>query len=188
MGTITFWIWSLEKRQFGFNHWNPLLKTEFFETDSFIELTTSAGHMQSYFKIDLGLIKWSNVLFLCVKARVFWWLSWNGAYLGKDTRIQGLCSVSYTANEYSIYHFCIMISDFHFFFFSRVIVVQDFETVIFYVLFVYKPTSVIFCWMKRLHVSSQFNSLFILCMSTAKPFSLLVRGYIEVKISKHETW
>ena len=28
----------------------------------------------------------------------------------------GLCSVSYTANEYSIYHFCIMIKDFHFFF------------------------------------------------------------------------
>ena len=51
---------------------------------------------------------------------------------------------SYTANEYSIYHFCIMIKDFHFF--SRVIVVQDFETVTFYVLFVYKPTfSVIFC-------------------------------------------
>ena len=35
----------------------------------------------------------------------------------------------YTANEYSIYHFCIMIKDFHFF--SRVIIVQDFETVTF---------------------------------------------------------
>ena len=40
----------------------------------------------------------------------------------------GLCSVSYTANEYSIYHFCIMIKDFHVF--SRVIIVQDFETVL----------------------------------------------------------
>ena len=53
-------------------------------------------------------------------------------------------SVSCTTNEYSIYHFCTMIKDFHFF--SRVIVVQDFETVTFYVLFVYKPTfSIIFC-------------------------------------------
>ena len=56
----------------------------------------------------------------------------------------GLCSVSYTANEYSLYHFCIIIKDF-FISFSRVIIVQDFETVTFYVLFVYKPTSVIFC-------------------------------------------
>ena len=38
--------------------------------------------------------------------------------------------------------------------------------------------------MKRLGVSSQFNSLFILHISTAKPFSVLVRGYIEVKINK----
>ena len=28
----------------------------------------------------------------------------------------GLCPVSYTANEYSIYHFCIMIKDFSIFF------------------------------------------------------------------------
>ena len=57
----------------------------------------------------------------------------------------GLCSVSYTANEYFIYHFCIIIEDF-FISFSRVIIVQDFETVTFYALFVYKPTfSVIFC-------------------------------------------
>ena len=57
------------------------------------------------------------------------------------------------------------------------IVVQDFETVTFYVLFVYKPTfSVIFSWMKRLHVSSQFNNLFILYISTTILFSLLVRG------------
>ena len=56
----------------------------------------------------------------------------------------GLCSVSYTANEYSIYHFCIIIEDF-FISFSRVIIVQDFETVTFYVLFVYKPTFSVFC-------------------------------------------
>ena len=37
--------------------------------------------------------------------------------------------------------------------------------------------------MKRLHVSDHFDSLFILYISTAKPFSLLVRGYIEVKIN-----
>ena len=56
----------------------------------------------------------------------------------------GLCSVTYTANEYSIYHFCVMIKDFSVSF-SRVIIVEDFETVIFYVLYGYKPTfSVIF--------------------------------------------
>ena len=38
-----------------------------------------------------------------------------------------LCSVSYTANEYSIYHFCIIIKNFSISF-SRVIIVQDFET------------------------------------------------------------
>ena len=99
----------------------------------------------------------------------------------------GLCSVSYTANEYSIYHFCIIIKDF-FISFSRMIIVQDFETVTFYVLFVYKPTfCVIFCWIKRVRVSRKFNSLFILYISTAKPISL-VRRYIEVKISKHDIW
>ena len=56
----------------------------------------------------------------------------------------GLCSVTYTANEYSIYHFCVMIKDFSISF-SRVIIVQDFETIVFYVLFGYKPISVIFC-------------------------------------------
>ena len=96
----------------------------------------------------------------------------------------GLCSVSYTANEYFIYHFYIIMS----ISFSRVIIVQDFETVTFYVLFVCKTTfSVIFCWIKRVRVSSQFNSLSIPYISTAKPFSL-VRGYIEVKINKHEIW
>ena len=55
-----------------------------------------------------------------------------------------LSSVTYTATEYSIYHFCVMIKDFSISF-SRVIIVQDFETVIFYVLFRYKPTSIIFC-------------------------------------------
>ena len=53
--------------------------------------------------------------------------------------------LSYTANEYSIYHFRIMIKDFSVSF-SRVIIVQDFETVTYYVLFVCKPAfSVIFC-------------------------------------------
>ena len=57
----------------------------------------------------------------------------------------GLCSVSYTANEYSIYHIFIIVKDF-FISFSRVIIVKDPETVTFYVLFVYMPTfSVIFC-------------------------------------------
>ena len=57
----------------------------------------------------------------------------------------GLWSVSYTDNEYSIYHFRIIIKDFSISF-LRVIIVQDFETITFYVLFVCKPTfSVIFC-------------------------------------------
>ena len=57
----------------------------------------------------------------------------------------GLCSVSYTANDYSIYHFCVIIKDF-FISVSRIIIVQDFETVTFYVLSVYNATfSVIFC-------------------------------------------
>ena len=57
----------------------------------------------------------------------------------------GLYSVIYTANEYSICHFCIIIKDF-FTSILRVIIVQDFETVTFYVLFVYKPIfTVIFC-------------------------------------------
>ena len=57
----------------------------------------------------------------------------------------GLCSVSYTADEYSIYHLCIMMKDFPISF-LRVIIVQDFETVTFYVLSVCKPTfSVISC-------------------------------------------
>ena len=80
-----------------------------------------------------------------------------------------LCPVSYTANEYPIYHFCIIIKDF-FISFSKVIIVQDFETVTFYVLFVYKPTfPVIFCLIKRVPVSRKFNRLFILYVSTAKP-------------------
>ena len=87
-----------------------------------------------------------------------------------------------------IYHFCIIIKDI-FISFSRVIVVQDFETVTFYVLFVYKSTfSVIFCWMKRLGVSNKFNSLFKLHIFTARSFILLVRGYIEVKINNYEIW
>ena len=68
--------------------------------------------------------------------------------------------------------------------FSRVIIVQDFETVTSHVLFGYKPTfSVIFCWIKRVLVSGKFNSLFILYISTAYQSC---KGYIEVKISKHD--
>ena len=67
--------------------------------------------------------------------------------------------------------------------FSRVTVVQDFETVTFYVLFVYKPTSsVIFCCMKgcSFQVSSIVFSSYT--FPQQKPFSLL-RGYTEVKIN-----
>ena len=58
-----------------------------------------------------------------------------------------LCSISYTANEYitPFITFEFLIKDFSISF-SRVIIVQDLETVTFYVLLVYKPTfSVIFC-------------------------------------------
>ena len=49
--------------------------------------------------------------------------------------LSGLCSVSYTANEYSIYYFCIMIKDFSITF-LRVIIVHEFETATSCVLFV----------------------------------------------------
>ena len=55
----------------------------------------------------------------------------------------GLCSVSYTASEYSIYHFCIMIKDFSISF-SRVIIVQDSETVIFMYYLVTNGPSLLF--------------------------------------------
>ena len=59
----------------------------------------------------------------------------------------------------SIYHFCIMMKGLSISF-SIVIIVQDFETVPFYVLFVCKPTfSVIFCWMERVRVSSHFHPI-----------------------------
>ena len=89
----------------------------------------------------------------------------------------GLCWVIYTANEYSICHFCVIIKYF-FISFSRVIIVQDFETVSFCVLFVYKPTfSVIFWW--------KFNSLFILYISTPN-ISVLWRAYwSEDKQTRH---
>ena len=48
----------------------------------------------------------------------------------------GLCSVSYITNEYSIYDFCIMITDFSISF-LRVSIVQSFETVTFNVLSAY---------------------------------------------------
>ena len=40
----------------------PYFKHNFFETDSYmLALTTSTSHIESCFKIDLGLIKLSNV-------------------------------------------------------------------------------------------------------------------------------
>ena len=48
------------------------LKQNFSETDSYLlALTIFISNMQSCFKIDLGLIKLSNVKILCLKARVF---------------------------------------------------------------------------------------------------------------------
>ena len=57
-------------------------------------------------------------------------ISWYGpcTQLVNSNYQLGLCLVSYTANAYSIYHFCITIKDFSISF-SRVIIVQDFETV-----------------------------------------------------------
>ena len=62
----------------------------------------------------------------------------------------GLCSVSYTANEY----FCIITKDF-LISFSRVIIVRDSETVTFHVLFVYKPT---FCYFLVNEKGPRFSS------------------------------
>ena len=49
------------------------LKQNFFEMDScMLALTASVSDLQRCFKIDFGLIKLSNVSFLCLKARVLW--------------------------------------------------------------------------------------------------------------------
>ena len=56
------------------------------------------------------------------------------------------CSVSYIANEYSIYHFCIAIKDLSISF-SRELIVRDFKTVTFNLLFVYKPTFSVSCFL-----------------------------------------
>ena len=47
----------------------------------------------------------------------------------------GLCPVSYTANEYSIYHFSFIIEDFFISFLKSDVL--DFEIITFYELFVY---------------------------------------------------
>ena len=57
----------------------------------------------------------------------------------------GIYSISYIPNKYSIYCFCRIMKDLSISL-SRVIIIQDFKTRIFNVLFVYKPTfSVVFC-------------------------------------------
>ena len=57
----------------------------------------------------------------------------------------------------------------------RVIIIQDIKAVTFNLLLVYKP--IVFYLMKSASFSSQFNSLFILYISKAKPLSLL-RGIL----------
>ena len=48
------------------------LKQNFFETNScLLALTTSTSQMRICFRIDLGLIKLSDVSFLCLKASFF---------------------------------------------------------------------------------------------------------------------
>ena len=64
------------------------------------------------------------------------------------------------------------------------IIVQDFETVTFCVICI--QTDLLCCLLLNEKVAC-FNSLFIPYISTAKPFSL-VKGYIGVKINKHEIW
>ena len=99
----------------------------------------------------------------------------------------GLCSVSCTANEYSIYHFSIITEDFFISFlksdycrrlrnynFLCVICIQICICILRYFLLNHSQ-------------SRNFNSPFILYISTAKVISL-VRGYIGVKISKHDIW
>ena len=72
--------------------------------------------------------------------------------------------------------------------FLIVIIIQYFKTVTFNILLVDKPTfPVVFYWMKTTSFSSQFNGLFILYISKAKPLSL-VRGYTDMTINKQEIW
>ena len=99
MGNHDLFIWSSEKWRLASIIEILYLKQNSFETDScLLTLTTSTSHMQSCSRIDLGLIKLPNLKFLCLKARVFWWLSWNGAYLGKDISIWPGFQVSYCSN------------------------------------------------------------------------------------------
>ena len=76
--------------------------------------------------------------------KIYWYGTVTFVYVFASHQL-GLCSVNYTADEYFIYHLCSVIKEFSISF-PKLIIVQDFVTVTFYVLFVYKPTfSVIFC-------------------------------------------
>ena len=97
-----------------------------------------------------------------------------------------LCSFRYTAKGCSIYHFCIIIKDF-FISFSTVIIVQDFWNCNFLCVICIQADFLCYFQLFWVRVSRKFNSLFIPYISTAKPISL-ARGYIEVKISKHDIW
>ena len=80
------------------------LKQIFFETDNcLLVLTTSTSHKQRCFKIDLGLIKLSNVKFLCLKVRAF--LSYYHEMVHMWVRIQAFDQVfkiptAQTCSEY----------------------------------------------------------------------------------------
>ena len=86
-----------------------------------------------------------------------------------------LCSVSHTANEYSIYLFCI-------------IIVQDFETVTSMCYFYTSRPSLLFSVELKGCPFQESPIVFSSC-TFPQPKSIgLVRGYIEVKISKHDIW
>ena len=101
----------------------------------------------------------------------------------------GLCSVSYTANEYSIYLFCIIIENF-FVSFSRVITVQDFETVsVTSMCYLYTSRPSLLFSVELKGCAFQESSIVFSSYTFPQPKSIcLVRGYIEVKISKHDIW
>ena len=98
----------------------------------------------------------------------------------------GFCSISYTGNEYSIYHFCIIIKDF-FISFSRVIIVHDFETELsMCYLYTSRPSLLFSVELKG--CAFQESSIVFSSYTFPQPNLSVSYGYIEVKISKHDIW
>ena len=86
MRTMTFWIWSSRNWHFGFDHRNPVFKTKVFRNEQLFVTFTSKLLLYASCQLK-SLLVWKSYLmfnFYVWKQQSFWWLSWNGVYLGKD--------------------------------------------------------------------------------------------------------